>query len=53
MLNAAFGLSLASAAEARAWLNDGDGWQRLEGWIREHRRDFDHEEQQPEHEGEP
>jgi hypothetical protein len=35
-LNAAFGLGLADAAEARAWLADG-GWEQLDAWLRAHR----------------
>lgn len=39
-LNAALGLGLADAAEARTWLRDG-GWARLEDWIASHRGDLD------------
>jgi len=41
VLNAAFGLSLATAAEARAWLADG-GWERFDAWLSAHRGDQPH-----------
>jgi hypothetical protein len=37
-LNAALGLHLADAAEARAWLADG-GWLQLDAWVEAHRGD--------------
>lgn len=39
-LNAAFGLGLADAADARDWLRSG-GWTELDRWVSGHRGDPD------------